>query len=211
MSEVIKPRNIIREGRSFDRLVNFSDAVVAVAVTILLLPLLDIAAPTDDQTVWDLMKANWHDLVAYGITFWMIVAIWLAHHRIMDRIRGYDSRVVLWNTIWLATIAFLPWPTSMLGDGTGYNHGVGVLYFGTLAVNNLVLSLLATHIERRPEMWTPTHHGVNVTRGYIFTAAWVVMAVISEVVPDQALTAFVLIWVVIYAVGPLRRVMQTKD
>lgn len=211
MSNPVKYGQAIRSGRAFDRLVNFSDGVVAVAVTVLVLPLLEVSAPQGDQTVWDLMRANWHDLISYVITFWVIVSIWLAHHRTMDRIRGYDGRIVVLNTIWLATIAFLPWPTSMLGDGTGYNHGVGVLYFGTLAVNNLALSLMATHIEHRPEMWSEDHHGVNVTRGYVFTAAWVVMALVSEIIPDQTLTIFVLIWVVVYAVPPIRRIMQTKD
>jgi len=207
----VKPSQIVRTGRSFDRLVNFTDAVVAVAVTLMLLPLLDIVAPTGDQTVWELIKIHWTDFMAYGITFWVIVAIWLAHHRTMDRIEGYDSPVVVWNTLWLATIAFLPWPTSMLGDGTGYNHGVGVLYFGTLAVNNLCLSMLALHIERTPALWVPGRQSVSIMRGFIFTGAWVFMMIVAEVLPDQLLTAFLLIWVAIYAIAPLRRVMRTKD
>ena len=62
-----QPRSEITssERRSFDRLVNFTDAVVAIGITLQLLPIIDVAAPMSGDSVWDVVTANSGQLVAF--------------------------------------------------------------------------------------------------------------------------------------------------
>ena len=64
-------RTQVTRGRAFDRLIAFSDGVVAVAATVLVLPLVDIAGPKpgSDSTVWDIMSANTGTLISFFVTF----------------------------------------------------------------------------------------------------------------------------------------------
>ena len=134
----------VTRGRSFERLVNFSDGVVAVAVTVLVLPIVDIAAPDSSQTMWDVLVAHVPQLLAYAITFYVVIVLWKVHHRLFSIIDAYDGPLFALNAMWLATIAFLPWPGNMIEGVDSFAQGVGVLYFGTLALNSLIIVLMFT-------------------------------------------------------------------
>lgn len=105
--------------RGFDRLVNFSDAVVAIAITLLILPLVDTATELNDKTVSELLADNWVKLLVFVISFAVIGRFWLAHHRMYENIVGYDKPLLWANLFWLLTIVFLPFPTELIAAGAG--------------------------------------------------------------------------------------------
>ena len=59
----------LRTERGLDRLVNFSDATVAIAITVLLLPLVDIALEIEKLSLGDLFARNLGTIIAFAITF----------------------------------------------------------------------------------------------------------------------------------------------
>lgn len=77
-------------GRAFDRLVNFTDAVVAVAITLLLLSVVDIRGTADEQTVWAVIADNAPQVVAFIFTSLVVAAMWLVHNRLFNGLRGFD-------------------------------------------------------------------------------------------------------------------------
>ena len=81
------------ERHTSDRIIAFSDGVVAIAITVLLLPLAEL--DTKDGQVLAMLSANAQLL--WGLTLtWVIIAVfWFAHHRMFDRIVAVDL-VVLW-------------------------------------------------------------------------------------------------------------------
>lgn len=142
--------------RSFDRLVNFTDAVVAIAITLQLLPLAGIPGPTEGGSVWQVIGDNWGQIYAFLLSFIIVVVMWVIHNRVFNVMRRYDSTILWLNIAWMAAIVFLPWPTAMYGEATGPDTvgagGVGLLYWLNLAAISLLGNLIANHARRHPEL-----------------------------------------------------------
>lgn len=185
------------ERRSFDRLVNFTDAVVAIGITLQLLPLIDVEGPKPGQTVWDVLSANSGQITAFALSFVVVIAMWATHNRIFNVMRRYDGTIFVLNVIWLAGIVFLPWPTSMYGQAVNDEvvgaGGVGLFYWWTLATISGVGSFIALHAWRHPELLEPgalQRHGkrrsANRIAGAVFFSAFLAIGVASEFVPAIA-------------------------
>ena len=61
MLRVLFPHRGLKEihtGRDFERLINFSDAVVAVAITVLVLAIVDIRPREGESNVWQIISDN---------------------------------------------------------------------------------------------------------------------------------------------------------
>ena len=144
-------RTTVGEGRSVDRLINFSDAVVAVAVTVLVLPLVDIR-PAAGETVWDVIAENASQVWTFLFTFYVVAVMWLAHNRILNSIGRYDPFIFWINTTWLAAIVLLPWVSAMYGESEWGRTGVGLVYWGTMAAIALLGSLLGSHLRGHPDL-----------------------------------------------------------
>ena len=89
------------------RVVAFSDAVIAIAVTLLVL---EIRPPQDTRHLLHGLPAPWPSYVSYVITFMLIGQVWANHHVMFDHIRHADRLVLFLNTVLLMDIAFLPLP-----------------------------------------------------------------------------------------------------
>jgi uncharacterized membrane protein len=55
-------------------------------------------------------------VLSYVISFLVVAVYWMAHHRVFRPIRGYDGTLLWLNFLFLMTISFLPFPTSLLGE-----------------------------------------------------------------------------------------------
>ena len=98
-----------------ERVLFFSDAIVAIAITLLALEL-RLPVP-DDQTLHyaDLLKP-WHLYLAFLLSFINISSFWNLHHRLFIYIKKMDDRLKLINTCWLFCIVTLPFASSVLSD-----------------------------------------------------------------------------------------------
>jgi uncharacterized membrane protein len=141
----------VRTSRGFDRLVSFSDAVVTIAMTLLVLPLADLPTQPHDS-VGELLSDNRGVLVGFLLSFVVIARLWLAHHRVTEYLDSYDAALLRLTLLWLLTIVFLPFPTALVGSEGGAHRGVAALYIGTLLVNTLCLEGVTALARRRPEL-----------------------------------------------------------
>jgi len=97
-----------------DRTEAFSDGVLAIAITLLVL---DLAVPERElEQSWHAILHQWPAYLAYITSFATIGGIWLAHHGIFRRIRYVDSRVMRLNLLLLLGVSFLPFPTRLAGS-----------------------------------------------------------------------------------------------
>jgi uncharacterized membrane protein len=132
-----------------DRIVFFSDAVIAIAITLLVL---DLRAP---EVAGELTRAPGRALgdllpkvLGYVVSFWVIALYWVAHHRCYRYIRKYDRRLIYLNFLFLMFIAFMPFPTALLFNSPARTLSV-MLYAGTAAGMGLSLALLWIYAGRR--------------------------------------------------------------
>ena len=130
----------------------FSDGVLAIAITLLVVEL-----PFDEVGRGDLGHAlgdHWARFAAYGLSFLGIAILWLHHHAIFRAAARVDRPLVLLNLALLFAAAFLPFPTSLVGDylsGGGANARIAtVLYSGMWVLQSLVATLMSRHVLRSP-------------------------------------------------------------
>jgi uncharacterized membrane protein len=102
-----------------DRLVNFSDAVFAIAATLLVLSIQfpqNLKAPDLDSKLWEEYQDVIPQVLAYALSFFVIGRYWLAHHRMFKLIRRIDGRFIALNLVALGFVALLPFPTEVFGN-----------------------------------------------------------------------------------------------
>src|SRR4051794_4423800 len=88
-------------GLDFERLLFFSDAVFAIAITLLIIDIRLPALPSDatEQDVIDAIRAMLPSLFAYALSFATIGLYWLAHWRRYRYVSGVDERLVALNLL----------------------------------------------------------------------------------------------------------------
>ena len=92
----------------------FSDAVLAVAITILAL---EMGTPAHHHdALFPALLHQWPVYLGYLISFAYIGVIWLNHHQAFTRIRTVDRGLHAANLALLFTTAALPFPTGVLSD-----------------------------------------------------------------------------------------------
>lgn len=124
-------------GRNTERLQFFSDAVFAIAMTLLVI---DIAIPDvhprTGAALWQALGNEWQRFFAYVLSFAVIAINWIGHHRRFRLIRDYDPILIWVNFALLALIAFVPYPTSLLSEYGDLAPAV-ILYAATVALISL--------------------------------------------------------------------------
>ncbi|MDO8731872.1 MAG: TMEM175 family protein [Actinomycetota bacterium] len=220
----------IHTGRDFERLINFSDAVVAVAITVLVLAIVDIRPRDTESSVWQLISDNAGQIFTFFFTFLVVGMMWLAHNRVVNQLRGFDGLTFWLNLFWLAGIAFLPWPSSLYGEGfawgsvqsaTEHGGGTGSLYWGTLAVISGLAFLISWHARHTPELLEPKAREAIAQsndrgqyRGLVFCVLFLAIGLVSTYSQEIAgYMAFLIIPASIFvrSHSPLNDIMENTD
>lgn len=135
----------------FERVVFFSDAVFAIVITILVLPLTaEFEIPDDTTSFTHQLTELWPKIVIFLVSFLVVGQFWLAHHRIFTRIGSYDSGLLVINLLFLLAVSFLPFPAAVLGAfGTDEEGLPGVFYAASLTVVSIAMSAVWIYAVRR--------------------------------------------------------------
>lgn len=134
--------------RSNERLVFFSDAVFAIAITLLVL---EIKPPPGGAPLVQGLLDLWPSYVAYAISFFAIGAIWLNHHKMYDHIVRVDDGALMLNLLQLMVIAFIPFPTAVLAESLrhGADAAVGTAFYGaTLLAFGIIVNVAWRHAAK---------------------------------------------------------------
>lgn len=158
------------------RVVAFSDGVMAIAVTLLVL---EIRPPLDATHMLHGLLTLWPSYLAYGVTFMLIGQVWVNHHVMFDHIRHADRTLLFLNTVLLMDIAFLPFTASVLAkafrDGHGQRTGV-VLHGITFELAAILFNVMWWHVchDRRLLDTTIDPAGVRaIGRRFQLALAWI--------------------------------------
>lgn len=118
-----------------DRILFFSDAVMAIAITLLVI---DLRVPEISRGLGPALRGLWPNYLAYVFSFFIIGSYWLSHHRFFRPIRRYDDRLALMNLLFLFFVALIPFSTRVISQYPGTRIAV-VLY----SLNILPLGILS--------------------------------------------------------------------
>jgi uncharacterized membrane protein len=118
VQEQLAPRRTYdRDSVEFARTVTFTDGLFAIAMTLLVVSLA-VPTLTDNDSVGELADKLSDDsatFVSFAISFAVIGRYWIAHHTYFSALARIDRALIALNLLYLAFIAFLPFPTALLG------------------------------------------------------------------------------------------------
>lgn len=181
--------------RSVERLILFSDAVVAIAITLLILPVLDTASDKGDLS--ELLSEAWPRLLAFFISFAVVASFWMAHRKVFSGVGDISGPLAWANMFWLLTIAFLQFPAEVLGVRDVEEMGVRALYVGALLAVSVAQLLLCLVISSDRSLWRDGDRPeISLNAAYVGTAMFAIVFVVATFVPAiglYALFALVLI------------------
>ena len=137
-----------------ERLVFFTDAVVAIAMTLMILPLMDAVADAADEGLdaWGYVRENVDPLISFLLSFVIIARFWRSHHRLFARVEWEVPGLFALNIAWLVAIVFLPVATSMTGLMSP-STSVFAVYIGAMLVAALLMAAMIVVLRRHPEAW----------------------------------------------------------
>ncbi len=143
----------MRTERGLDRLVFFTDAVAAIAITLLILPLVDTVANnvSNDRTPEQFLAQNIGQLGTFALSFAVISRFWIAHHALFEHVKAYTRPLMVVNLFWAFTIVLLPLPTAII---TRFHTDRVTLafYMGTMVLTSAALSVMTIMVKRDSDL-----------------------------------------------------------
>jgi Predicted integral membrane protein len=138
------------------RLINFSDAVVAVAITLLILPLTDLFQNFSNNNLLSVIESPSFisKLSNFLISFFVIYFLWETHRTIFSNVNEISNSVSRYNRVWLLSIIMIPAMT-MITTKSNNNFGIYIYGFG-LIVNILLLQIIKAKITANNNIFKNT-------------------------------------------------------
>jgi len=187
MSDPVVPGPAASHTVSTNRLEAFSDGVLAIAITLLVL---DVKVPLAEEG--DLGRAlthQWPSYAAYALTFLVIGIMWVNHHFLFAQVGRVTRPLLFLNIGLLMTISFLPFPTALLAEylrEDRNSHVAAATYSITMTVIGIAFVTLWWYLAEHPELLvadsdvTVARHAMSRSMiGPVVYGATIVLALIS--------------------------------
>ena len=198
---------------SVSRLVAFSDGVFGFAITLLIVNVIGAFPPlpssASDERLLAVLFGLGSTFFSYALSFYVVGAYWIAHHRIFSSIIRSTSMLLWLNLTLLFFVVFLPFPTYLLGK---YNSVViAVLYAATLSVISLCSTLIWEYAAFRHRLLPPDLDEKTIlsnrASGWITSALFVLSIGVALLSPSLAL----IFWFAIFLIRPLLLRLLLKE
>ncbi|HEX4726908.1 MAG TPA: TMEM175 family protein [Jatrophihabitans sp.] len=132
------------------RLEAFSDGVLAVAITLLVLDL--HTDPADPVDLAHQLAAEWPSFAAYVLSFFIIGVIWVNHHALFALAADADRRLMFYNLLLLMWVSTIPFTTATLAGylrAGGSDGRLAVLLYGASTEGMAIsFTLILRHLIR---------------------------------------------------------------
>jgi uncharacterized membrane protein len=119
------------DGLTTGRVEGFSDGVLAIAITLLVLQL---GTNEGSGSLAERLGDEWPFYLSYFISFVNIGVVWLNHHKVVSRLARVDHTFLVLNLVLLMVVAVLPFPTRVVGEelasGTAVDQRTAAVLYG---------------------------------------------------------------------------------
>lgn len=167
-----------------DRSNAISDGIFAIALTLLVLGI-DVPKGEQDR-LWAALADTLPQVVGYVIAFWTAARLWLNHHRLFDDLEAVDTRLMELNLTYLGLVAFLPFPSGLLGD-YGSEAASVVVFAVTVAAIVGLGALMRVHARTAGLFKPDARHPESDRGGIIVPAVFLASIPIAFLSPTVAL------------------------
>jgi uncharacterized membrane protein len=136
------PPEVTERDPGVERIILFSDAVIAIAITLLVLDikLPDLPEAAGAAALTEALFAIEPKITAYVVSFLVVGLFWYGHYLRFRSICRADSRLIWLNMVFLMTIGFVPFASSVVSEHP--NATAFALYDGTMALVALLSAAL---------------------------------------------------------------------
>jgi uncharacterized membrane protein len=133
------------------RVETFSDGVIAIAITLLVLDI-HVPDPAAAESLGSRLAHQWPSYAAYVVSFVTIGIIWINHSAMLRRIVAVDHSVLFLNLVLLMTIGVLPFSTALMAAYLKADEGghlAAAIYGGSFLAMGLAFFAMHQHLLRR--------------------------------------------------------------
>ncbi|PWT98791.1 MAG: hypothetical protein C5B52_11665 [Bacteroidetes bacterium] len=155
-----------RKEFQLDRLILFSDAVFAIAITLLVI---EIRVPElhnpSERELLDALKERGLGVFAFILSFFVIGQFWISHHRLFGYVTSYDNKLIWLNLNMLFWTVLVPFTTGLNSRYGGMNI-VWVIYSTNLAMIPLANFFIVKYITKPARKMSVITHD-EITKWYM--------------------------------------------
>ena len=207
--ELPSPRRVSRlqeddeaAGEGIGRILALSDGVFAIAITLLVIQIA-LPATAEADVLPSALLRLWPRYLAYVLSFLVIARFWVAHHLAFRLIARYDSMLVWLNLLLLMFVAFLPFPTAVLGQHPG-SPVAAVLYAISVILASLASAACWWYASGRGGLLRPEAGRAQVRALRARSLSGPVLLTLSLPIAIFAPYAAEIVWIFVF---PLTRIV----
>ena len=133
----------------------FSDGVLAIAITLLVLDLHVPVRQTLNRSLAQALAHQWPSYAAYVTSFLIIGIIWVNHHGVFELIGRIDRIAMFLNLLLLMAVVAIPFTTALLSEYLTAGDDArtaALVYSGVMLAMSCAFSMLYTYVARRPAL-----------------------------------------------------------
>jgi uncharacterized membrane protein len=193
--DALRHRRYGRDSQEFARVVNLSDALFAIAMTLLVFSTMEASGVRLDG-ILGAFRDQLGELIAFVLSFAVVANFWWIHHRFFAVLGFVEPGLIAVNLVLLGAVALVPYPTSLIGRDPTLRGTVVpyLLLLSLIAVLHLCLLLRASAVGA---WWRPMPDGLFpwLVAGWGSSTAVTLLALaVAFVVPVAGLVMLFLTW-----------------
>jgi len=134
------------------RRIIFTDAAVAIALTLLILPLLDATVNVQEITTLEWFQMNTDLLLTFFLSYNVVALSWINHERLFASVKSFTRLLSVINFLWLLTITFLPASTNIMNSAVddAFQH---FIWIGTILIAKILILSMTFVVHCTPSTW----------------------------------------------------------
>ncbi|MCU0344542.1 MAG: TMEM175 family protein [Ignavibacterium sp.] len=137
-----------------NRLEAFSDGVIAIIITLLVLEIKvpHIHGDINSQKIIEALFSIAPKFFSWALSFFMLLIMWINHHRIFNELEKSDNNILWLNGMLLFFMSFVPFPTAFMGDY--FTQPMSTFFFGIcLMLVGIAFYFLRAYLVKKPQLF----------------------------------------------------------
>jgi uncharacterized membrane protein len=159
----------------FGRILNLSDGVFAIALTLLVLSLEIPSGLASGQLGYELLQIT-PMLSAFIVSVGIIGLFWFSHHELFAEVQRIDGRLMWLNIAYLSIVVLIPFVQRVQGEYP-MEPIAYVIFASVLALLNLLDMILHRYVYRNEILtvqWSKARYATEIRRGMVLTSGFLV-------------------------------------